>query len=178
MSWDDDRVAKLVKLHAEGLSCSQIATALGHGITRNAVIGKVSRLNLPKRDGERAKLINRRTRKSQGSVWGMSMKQAAKLKERAAKAPAPPPEAYVEPITNETPTRTFATLERGECRWPIGDPKSEAFGYCGCKAVPGQSYCTGHRLRAYTPAPTLKRAPLTNPDTVPAEVMRQREGVS
>jgi GcrA cell cycle regulator len=175
MSWDDERVAKLVKLHAEGLSCSQIAYALGHGITRNAVIGKVSRLNLPKRDGERIKVINRRARRKQASVWGVSMRQAAKIKQQAEKAPAPPPEPYVEPITNEVATRTFTTLERGECHWPIGDPKLPEFGYCGCKAVPGQSYCAGHQARAYlAPAPTRRKLE----DTVPAESVRDLEGVS
>ena len=45
MSWTDERVARLSKLWAEGLSASQIATDLG-GVTRNAVIGKVHRLGL------------------------------------------------------------------------------------------------------------------------------------
>ena len=45
MSWTDERVARLSKLWAEGLSASQIATELG-GVTRNAVIGKVHRLGL------------------------------------------------------------------------------------------------------------------------------------
>ena len=45
MAWTDERVARLSKLWAEGLSASQIATDLG-GVTRNAVIGKVHRLGL------------------------------------------------------------------------------------------------------------------------------------
>ena len=45
MSWTDERVARLAKLWAEGLSASQIAADLG-GVTRNAVIGKVHRLGL------------------------------------------------------------------------------------------------------------------------------------
>src|SRR5437763_16438802 len=45
MSWTDERVELLKKLWADGLSASQIAGELG-GVTRNAVIGKVHRLNL------------------------------------------------------------------------------------------------------------------------------------
>ena len=45
MNWTDDRVEQLKNLWTEGLSASQIARALG-GVTRNAVIGKLSRLNL------------------------------------------------------------------------------------------------------------------------------------
>src|SRR4249920_3085398 len=45
MSWTDESVELLKKLWADGLSASQIASQLG-GVTRNAVIGKVHRLNL------------------------------------------------------------------------------------------------------------------------------------
>ena len=45
MAWTDERVARLTKLWAEGLSASQIATDLGE-VSRNAVIGKVHRLGL------------------------------------------------------------------------------------------------------------------------------------
>jgi GcrA cell cycle regulator len=45
MGWTDERVERLKKLWADGLSASQIAGELG-GITRNAVIGKVHRLGL------------------------------------------------------------------------------------------------------------------------------------
>jgi GcrA cell cycle regulator len=48
MNWTDERVEKLKKLWADGLSASQIAAQLG-GVSRNAVIGKVHRLNLPGR---------------------------------------------------------------------------------------------------------------------------------
>ena len=46
LSWTDERVELLKKLWSEGLSASQIAGRLGMGVTRNAVIGKVHRLNL------------------------------------------------------------------------------------------------------------------------------------
>ena len=45
MSWTDERVERLSKLWADGLSASQIAAELGN-VTRNAVIGKVHRLGL------------------------------------------------------------------------------------------------------------------------------------
>jgi GcrA cell cycle regulator len=44
--WTDEQVAALKRLHAEGLSASQIAKKLGHGCTRSAVIGKLHRLKL------------------------------------------------------------------------------------------------------------------------------------
>ena len=44
--WPDERVAKLRLLINDGLSASKIAKALGGGVTRNAVIGKLRRLSL------------------------------------------------------------------------------------------------------------------------------------
>jgi hypothetical protein len=43
--WTDERVERLKKLWADGLSASQIAAQLG-GVSRNAVIGRVHRLKL------------------------------------------------------------------------------------------------------------------------------------
>ena len=44
MSWTDERVELLRQLWLDGKSASQISAALGAGLTRNAVIGKVHRL--------------------------------------------------------------------------------------------------------------------------------------
>src|SRR5580658_6662987 len=46
MSWTDERVELLRQLWLDGKSASQISAALGQGLTRNAVIGKVHRLGL------------------------------------------------------------------------------------------------------------------------------------
>ena len=46
MSWTDERVELLRQHWTEGKSASQIAGLLGHGLTRNAIIGKVHRLGL------------------------------------------------------------------------------------------------------------------------------------
>src|SRR5271169_3590172 len=46
MSWTDDRIEALKHHWMEGKSASQIASLLGNGLSRNAVIGKVHRLGL------------------------------------------------------------------------------------------------------------------------------------
>lgn len=48
MAWTDERKALVTKLWAEGLSASQVAEELG-GVSRNAVIGLVHRMGLPRR---------------------------------------------------------------------------------------------------------------------------------
>lgn len=181
MSWTDERVERLKVLWKKGYSASQIAGELGGGISRSSVIGKVHRLKLfradQKRLVERQGLVNKRTRKAQGKLWGQPKAVAAKKR-----ATMPEAEPYVEAPTNEIAKRKLVELERGECRWPIGDPKSEAFGFCGCKAVSGLPYCEVHRKRAYVPVAVAMRRKPSQPDqsvSVAAESSeRSREGVS
>jgi GcrA cell cycle regulator len=52
--WTDEHVAGLKRMHTEGLSASKIAKTLGHGCTRNALIGKVHRLKLSRENKERS----------------------------------------------------------------------------------------------------------------------------
>lgn len=47
--WTDKRVEKLKELWTEGVTAGKIARAIGYGVTRNAVIGKANRLQLPAR---------------------------------------------------------------------------------------------------------------------------------
>lgn len=75
MAWTEDRVARLAKLWAEGLSASQIAADLT-GVTRNAVIGKVHRLGLSGRDKPAGKGGNR---KKTTTTTGATAKVAGKV---------------------------------------------------------------------------------------------------
>jgi GcrA cell cycle regulator len=45
--WNEDRLGNLKRLWAEGLSITQIGLEIG--VSRNAVVGKVHRMGLPKR---------------------------------------------------------------------------------------------------------------------------------
>lgn len=71
--WTNERVEKLKQLWSEGLSTSQIAAQLG-GVSRNGIIGKAHRLNLPPRTrGARSPTVPRQPRTSSAS----STKQTA-----------------------------------------------------------------------------------------------------
>lgn len=50
------------------------------------------------------------------------------------------------------PFKTLATLESNECRWPIGDPQSPDFHFCGELRGNGQTYCATHAAQASTPS--------------------------
>ena len=49
MAWTDERIAQLKAGWEGGMTASQIAEALGEGVSRNAVIGKAHRLGLESR---------------------------------------------------------------------------------------------------------------------------------
>ena len=46
---------------------------------------------------------------------------------------------------------TLMQLRPTSCRWPMGDPMSESFLFCGDPKDGASVYCACHRARAYTP---------------------------
>jgi len=159
MSWTDERVELLKKLWSDGLSASQIAAELG-GITRNAVIGKVHRLGL----SGRAKSTSSgtpRPRKARSPSHMLRIGRSA-IRGNTALAHAYELEVDAEPelIENIIPIgqrRTLLELNEQTCRWPIGDPGSGDFFFCGGNTVTGLPYCAFHSRVAYQPATDRRR---------------------
>jgi GcrA cell cycle regulator len=159
MSWTDERVELLKKLWSDGLSASQIAAQLG-GITRNAVIGKVHRLGL----SGRAKSANAgmpRQRKTRAPPHMLRIGRGA-IRGNTALAHAYDIEAEAEPelIDNIIPIgQRCSILELTEqtCRWPVGDPGSSEFFFCGGAALTTLPYCAYHSRLAYQPAADRRR---------------------
>ena len=44
---------------------------------------------------------------------------------------------------------TTATLTNRTCKWPIGDPDTAAFHYCGQPPQSGRPYCGAHEVKGY-----------------------------
>lgn len=51
----------------------------------------------------------------------------------------------------------MANLKPNQCRWPIGDPDSEDFHFCGQTVFVGKPYCYEHCKQAYQFAPPKKK---------------------
>jgi GcrA cell cycle regulator len=155
MGWTDERVEVLKKLWLEGLSASQIAKQLG-GVTRNAVIGKVHRLGLsgratPSQPTRPAFRAPRPARPMMASPAAHRRVEAPRLDaaQRAALRPVP----YIE----EPGTATVLTLGAHMCKWPIGDPSSQDFTFCGRRASEEGPYCIDHARMAYQPPQGKKK---------------------
>lgn len=172
MSWTDERVELLKNLWAEGLSASQIAAQLG-GISRNAVIGKVHRLKLSSRGraAPQSAVPKKPAREASSAVRARSVVQtravtqivgATALQSRIetqAEAEvvvvAPPPgEPVLVPISRRL---ALTELTERTCKWPIGDPLSEDFHFCGNDAGEASPYCSYHARMAFQPAAERRR---------------------
>ncbi len=51
----------------------------------------------------------------------------------------------------------MANLKPNQCRWPIGDPDSENFHFCGEQVFVGKPYCYEHCKQAYQFTPPKKK---------------------
>ena len=51
----------------------------------------------------------------------------------------------------------MANLKPNQCRWPIGDPDSENFHFCGNPVFVGKPYCYEHCKQAYQFTPPKKK---------------------
>ena len=134
VAWTGGRLDLLKKLWAEGQTATDIAARLR--ISRAAVLGKVFRLRLgpaktatPSPTGNDAASIGRRRR---GRRYAETqIKSAAPAKARG---------------------KTLFELNNHTCRWPIGNPRTAGFHFCGEAGADlenGRPYCERHAKRAY-----------------------------
>jgi GcrA cell cycle regulator len=60
------------------------------------------------------------------------------------------PEAMARPLmVHDGKVISILELNERTCRWPIGDPKDPAFGYCGATSYTNFPYCAGHVAMAF-----------------------------
>jgi GcrA cell cycle regulator len=157
MSWTEQKIQMLKDMWGHGYSASEIAKRLG-GLTRNAVIGKAHRLKLSSRPSP-----IRREDDVPGTIGPDAVMPIIRSasKKRAMLRPLPPVAlpSTVKP-SNKDSFRSIEELKRTEgiavtkagerhCRWPIGDPRSPDFRFCGCTAYEGLPYCIDHARMAY-----------------------------
>lgn len=165
MTWTDERVELLKKLWTDGLSASQIASELG-GVTRNAVIGKVHRLSLSGRAKPASTPVARARKPATSSgarsaTTGRPNPARPMVAGNTALKPlgqmAPEPRRVARPASLDDVVvpislhATILTLTEQTCKWPIGDPSTEDFHFCGQRSNSGIPYCEYHSRVAYQP---------------------------
>lgn len=173
MNWTDERVEKLKRLWSEGLSASQIAAQLG-GVSRNAVIGKVHRLNLPGRAKAGGSTTATRAAKRPAAatprVANFPTRTTTRTVARAGGAAVLNEEIEIDGIEEiaVSPSRSvvlpisrklaLTELTERTCKWPIGDPMKDDFHFCGCESAETSPYCSYHAKLAYQPVGERRKA--------------------
>ena len=156
--WTEARVIELVQMWADGISSSRISKMMSqkydHTVTRNAVIGRLSRMGLTSKTRQEEKKFRRRqkakaTVRSREKKIREEMRSPHRMASWPVKREAHPPlnyeEVFREVIVPEVDRVTIADLEDHQCRWPVGDPRESDFHFCGARRMPNASYCVYHQ---------------------------------
>jgi GcrA cell cycle regulator len=139
-TWTIARVELLKRHFEEGLSCRNIAAHLG--VSRNAVIGKLTRLGLRRGPGSAEPRATAKPRAARSSP-----RQQYQMLQVVYKNGQPAGDG---PVESARPCSLFELSEQ-RCRWPISTPGAEDFCFCGNTPLDGVPYCAGHTRLAYRP---------------------------
>jgi GcrA cell cycle regulator len=131
--WTDEHLETVKRLFSEKKSATQIANAMGHGLSRNAICGKLARLGLTR--GAEKHVSSAPKPRSEPRVKMVSVKPAAPR--RASVVPI----AMIDAADVIPLLISLVDLEPKSCRWPYGD--GPIFLFCG-HPVLDAPYCFGH----------------------------------
>jgi GcrA cell cycle regulator len=137
--WTPENTQRLISLWKEGRTAAWIARALGPGVSRCAVLGKVYRLGLARGpEGRRVCAATppgvKRPRQD-ASVARSALRPSGPSRGKTAITPSTAAIA-----TPPSPTATILSVGLGQCRWPYGSPGEAGFGLCGRPAARGAFY--------------------------------------
>jgi GcrA cell cycle regulator len=149
MDWTAEAIDQLRSLWAEGHSTAEIGRRMG--VSKNAVVGKAHRLNLParpspiRREAEGA-ATPRPAAAARRPAAAPPLREPAPLRrpETAAAEPAAAP-----PSSPAAVVRAFPRVSARSCCWPLGEPGTPEFRFCSAEATPGKPYCAEHAAVAY-----------------------------
>ncbi len=181
MSWTDERVEMLKKMWTDGKSASQIAKELGGVTRNAVIgkvhrLGLSNRAAAPaKTEADKPvekPAVKARPKKPvkpavEAAAEPAQDKPAAAVVPATRKAivpagqPLPPQpsqsEISAEALANlaeiEKKSKRLGLMELTErtCKWPIGDPATDDFWFCGLAVQTGKPYCDAHVAVAFQP---------------------------
>ncbi len=148
MEWNEETIALIQALWAEGHSTAEIGRRMG--ISKNAVVGKAHRLGLAPRPSPIRRMAGLAAADVSPvrPVLGPTLpplpvaRPAEPVTERRRPASAAPALAVVRPPPPRPPRHVA-------CCWPIGEPGTSSFRFCDDGALPGKPYCAAHAQVAY-----------------------------
>jgi len=175
MDWTEEAIARLRVLWDEGHSTAEIGRRMS--VSKNAVVGKAHRLNLPARPspirrdvaGGARPAAPRRVTGPTLPPLSADVAQEAPMElvaevVQVAPSPAPVPTPAPRVVVAAEP-RTVALRPAAlravaapvpvarnrnpSCCWPIGEPGTKSFRFCDAEASNNKPYCSEHAQLAY-----------------------------
>lgn len=141
-AWSEEAITKLRLLWDYGMSTAEIGRSMG--MSKNAIVGRAHRLNLPRRPSP----IRRAGEAPIPSVPRERPKIT--LPPLAEMSLPAPPRLFARPAAVAAePAAAFAPLSPRQCEWLSGNAPRD---YVRCEfPVARGSYCAGHAAVAYVP---------------------------
>ena len=141
MKWTPQTAELAKSLFKGGKSATQVAMRLrqeGLIVSRNAVIGKLTRMGIKRGNAARPKFTRAKSERHNRRAYVDPRRPARKL-----------------PKTNEKRGKVsvqLSDLNSHHCRWPVSGTGAETW-FCGEPRVtsPGQPYCAAHRAKGRQP---------------------------
>ena len=140
--WTTQQVNKAIYMWKEGHTATEIAKRISK--SRNAVIGKLNRLGVKKPNAAATKDTNQ-TRYGNKPTGNNGSKQGKGQTDNET-----------QDVKLEDQKLTLLFLNEKTCRWPIGDPSTKNFWFCGKPSQLNKRYCAQHSELAFQPNPVKK----------------------
>lgn len=158
MEWNEEAISRLRALWSEGHSTAEIGRRLG--VSKNAVVGKAHRLDLParpspiRRDGNGGAPRQPAPRRVAGPTLPPLSSTALPAMETAPPLARPVPIVPMRAAAPSAPAPRMQAVPRPfartvACCWPIGEPGTADFHFCDAQATAGKPYCAEHAQLAY-----------------------------
>jgi len=140
-------------LFDKGMSTAEIGKRLG--FSKNAIVGKINRLgwNMPSKG--KAKAAPQPKKKKAAPPPPKPVKKGADPRPKQKIVPQKKESATAKQISKKNIERVILhaaqlmALKPDQCRWPLGDPDSDEFRFCGEKCFARKPYCFEHCKNAY-----------------------------
>jgi len=181
MSWTDERVTVLKSMWGEGKSASQIAKELGGVTRNAVIgkvhrLGLSNRATTSTKPVTKEKHAAKAAPKDAAHKPSATKTEPPKPEPNAIMrvGPIPPRRPIIkagqplppQPSANEISAEALANIKEVEksarrlnlmeltertCKWPVGDPATDDFWFCGHPVQQGKPYCEAHVSVAFQP---------------------------
>ena len=154
--WTLKTIATLARMTRAGANSAQIAAALGNGITRNAILGKIHRLRskgtaLPTSAATPALKPKPKPKpKPRLPARQHSLSYGFGARTTPDAPPRPVVLSFYDTVDPLTPgLLRLEDLQLHDCRWPLNSAMQGEYFFCGAPQVLDRPYCPAHVALAY-----------------------------